>query len=133
MEILKLYNDKNYKNCIKRLKNVFIDGETVEINDFMKQQSMGKLRVWIKITDFTLADNINYRSESNLLITLVIEMFAKELDVESVNLSNKEIIKLIKRFSKAIKFEYAYRGTIIDKKPKYYTLLKDIQKSDVEV
>ena len=49
-----------------------------------------------------------------------------ELDVKNVSLTNSEIIKLLKRFSKVIKFEYAYRNTLIKKRPKYYTLLKDI-------
>ena len=57
---------------------------------------------------------------------MIIKLFALELDVENVSLSNSEIIKLLKRFSKVIKFEYAYRNTLIKKRPKYYTLLKDI-------
>ena len=57
---------------------------------------------------------------------MIIKLFALELDVENVSLSNPEIIKLLKRFSKVIKFEYAYRNTLIKKRPKYYTLLKDI-------
>jgi hypothetical protein len=55
-----------------------------------------------------------------------------ELDVESVNLKNSEIIKILKRFSKQIKYEYAFRSNLIDKIPKRYTLLKDINKEDVE-
>ena len=133
MEILKLYTDKNYDNCIKRIAKAKLLPENInDLNDFIENQATGKLRVWIKITDLTLADNINYRSESNLLITLLIRLFARELDVEEVNLSNKEIIKLLRRFSKAIKYEYAYRGGLIDKKPKYYTILRDIKKTDVE-
>ena len=133
MEILKLYTDKNYDNCIKRIEKAKLLPDNInDLNDFITNQATGKLRVWIKVTDFTIADNINYRSESNLLITLLIRLFARELDVDEVNLSNKEIIKLLKRFSKAIKYEYAHRGGLIDKKPKYYTILRDIEKSDVE-
>jgi len=94
MEILKLYTDKNYDNCIKRIEKAKLLPDNInDLNDFITNQATGKLRVWIKVTDFTIADNINYRSESNLLITLLIRLFARELDVDEVNLSNKEIIK----------------------------------------
>ena len=125
MELLKKYEIKNYDNNIKKLKTILTDN-IHDIDDFIKQQPTGKLRIWIKITDYTIADNQNYRSESYLLITMVIKLFSLELDVENVSLSNSEIIKLLKRFSKVIKFEYAYRNTLIKKRPKYYTLLKDI-------
>jgi len=125
MELLKKYEIKNYDNNIKKLKTILTDN-IHDVNDFIMQQPTGKLRIWIKITDYTIADNQNYRSESYLLITMIIKLFSLELDVENVSLSNSEIIKLLKRFSKVIKFEYAYRNTLIKKKPKYYTLLKDI-------
>ena len=124
MELLKKYAIINYDNNIKRLKKIIVNG-IGELNDFIKNQSTSRLRVWIKMVDYTLADNQNYKTESYLLITLVIKLFTMELDVENVSLKNSEIMKLLKRFSKSIKFEYAYRSELINKKPKYYTLLKD--------
>lgn len=133
MKILKLYTQKNYNNCIKRIENAkLLPKKVLDLDDFINSQPLDKLRIWIKISDLTIADNTNYRSESNLLITLVVELFKKELDVENVELSDSEIIKLLKRFSKSIKYEYGHVCGLVDKKPKKYTILRDIEKSDVE-
>ena len=87
MELLKKYAIINYDNNIKRLKKIIVNG-IGELNDFIKNQSTSRLRVWIKMVDYTLADNQNYKTESYLLITLVIKLFTMELDVENVSLKN---------------------------------------------
>jgi hypothetical protein len=129
MELLKVYKTKQYNNNIKKLKAILVDGIN-EVNDFLRQQPLNKLRIWVKITDYTIADNPNYKSESFLLITLVIRLFAMELDVDNVSLKNSEIVKLLIRFSKILKIEYSYRAEVINKKPKHYTLLKDVTKEN---
>jgi hypothetical protein len=125
MKLLQKYTPKNYKNQLKKIEPSI---ENInDIDEFIKDISTENLRVWIKIVDYTLADNINYIKESFALITLVIKLFAKELDVNEISLKNSEILKLLKRFSKSIKIEYAYRSNLIKHRIKKYTLLKDVK------
>jgi hypothetical protein len=51
-----------------------------------------------------------------------------ELDVEDnkIELTNREIEKIINRFEKCIKVEYAYRTNVIDERDRH-TLLVDVE------
>ena len=126
MKILDSFNPETYDANIKKLdkSNVF-PPKIYDLNSFIINQPTTKLRLWIRVSEYTIADNISHIEESFLLLTIIIKIFTMELEVNHLCLSNKEILKLLKRFLYAIKYEFAYRNNIT-RKHRTYTILKDV-------
>lgn len=124
MEILKKYTPKHYNSYLSIVNKII--GDYVDLHKWIKSLGTNDLLVWLKSIANIENNNNTFFEESSIVITLVIKMFCLELDVDHVNITNREIRKLILRLKFALKTELAYRKNVLDKTPTY-TILKDIK------
>ena len=121
-EFLKKYNLKHYKYYLSIVDKRI--GEHDDLHKFIKSLGTHDILVWLKSLALAKEEPIAFFEESCILLTLVIRLFCMELDIKEVQLSNKEIIKLLERFEKALKTELAFRKEVIKNHPKY-SIIKD--------
>lgn len=122
MDFLKKYNSKHYKHYLPIIDKKI--GMYQNIHLFIKSLGTNDILFWLKYVALIEEKNVPFFEECTVLVTLVIRLFILELDIEDVQLSNNEIIKLLKRFKKSLKIELSYRKDIIETTPKY-TIIKD--------
>jgi len=122
-EFLKKYNPKHYKYYLSIVNNRI--GKNGNLNTFIKSLGTSDILVWLKSISLIRESYVSFFEESCILVTFVIRMFCVELDIETVELKDSEIIKLIERFEKALKMELGYRKDVLGKPPKF-SILKDI-------
>jgi hypothetical protein len=122
IEFLKKYAPKHYNHYLPVIINKI--GEQRDIHKFIKNLGSNDILIWLKAVSVLEKNSISHFEESTIVITLVIRLFILELDITDAKLTNKEIIKLVKRFKKSLTTELAYRKDIITKTPKY-SILKD--------
>ena len=121
-EFLKKYTPNHYKHYQPIVKKRI--GNDGNLNKFVKGLGTPDVLVWLKSISLAEEKHSSFFEESCILTTFVIQLFCLELDIESVQLKDREIIKLVERFEKALKFELAYRKDVINNTPKY-TIIKD--------
>lgn len=121
-DFLKKYDPKHYKHYLYIINKKI--GEYQNVHKYIKSLGTQDILFWLKSLDIIEEKSISFFEQCTVLVTLVIRLFILELDIEDVQLTNKEIIKLIKRYRKALKIELSYRKDVIDTTPTY-TLLKD--------
>ena len=126
MEFLKKYNPKHYKAYVSIISKIV--GNHTELHSWIKSLGTSDILVWLKSLHYLIEDNARYFEECAILVTLAIRLFALELDIEHIELKNKEIEKLLLRIKKALTTELAYRKEVIEKTPKY-TIIKDMEEN----
>lgn len=125
MNYIEDFQPTHYSFFVKKCKKII--GDCTDINCWVKNISVNENIIWIKTVKNLKKNKKDFNVESSTLISLVILLFMLELDVEDekVELSNKEIKKLINRFEKIVRLEYGMKQNLMKRGDYIHTLLKD--------
>lgn len=125
MEFIKYFNQSHYQYYHEIIGD-FIDDDD-SINQWVKNTlNDDELIIWINLIKLGEMNNYEYYEELSILLTILINFFIIELDVNvnEIKLKNSEIKKLFFRFKHIIYIEYSNRNKLINNKDVEYILLK---------
>ncbi len=124
MEFLNKYNPKHYNAYLSIIGKII--GKHTDLHSWIKSLATNDILVWLNSFYHLHHNNEKFFEECTILTTLTIRLFALELDIQHVELKNKEIEKLLLRVKRALSTELAYRKDVIETTPKY-TIIKDME------
>lgn len=127
MESIKKYTPDHYDYYFHKAEKL-LDGHA-NIDSWVRSLTEENILIWMSALRRVKTNDDVYFQEIAIFITILIRLFALELDISiNLELKNSEIEKLVNRFDYAIKREYAARKDILGSTKRKYTLLKDIKK-----
>ena len=124
MEFITKYTPKHYKSYVS-VADKIVDKHT-DLHKWVKSLGIKDILIWLKSIAHLENNSLGFFEESSIVITLVIRLFCLELDIESAQLTNKEITKLIQRVKYSLRTELAYRKDTLEKTP-VFSILKDME------
>ena len=117
MEFITKYTPKHYKSYVS-VADKIVDKHT-DLHKWVKSLGTKDILIWLKSIAHLENNSLGFFEESSIVITLVIRLFCLELDIESAQLTNKEITKLIQRVKYSLRTELAYLKETLEKTPLY--------------
>jgi hypothetical protein len=111
MEIIKKYKPKHYDTFLPVVNKML--GDNNNLHEWVKNLENRDIIVWLICIEHCEKEMMVFFHEIAILLTLVIRLVCIELDVETINLKNKEIKELIFRLKSVLQTELKFRNNEI--------------------
>jgi hypothetical protein len=122
MKFIEKFNQRHYGVYLEKIDKYI--GKHKSINTWIKSLDDFDLIIWLNLIRIIENNNDEYYEEYSILLTIVINFFILELDIDqNIKLKNSFILKLFKNFKYSLYREYSNRNHIMDYNEEEYVLI----------